>query len=410
MWLRIDVGGSKLAALADGAGAPLQGTWSGAWTPSGDAARDVARIVAEARRLLDAAGRGAAPRAVGVCAPGPLDSREGVVQGPPNLPGWRDVPLVAWLEREFGCPVALENDANAAALAEWQARSPRPASLVYLTLSTGIGAGLVLDGRLYRGARDLAGEIGHAPVVWDGEPCACGLRGASRPTRAARPGRAGCADRARGGRVAALAGGRSAGSSHVAAAAGDARALELERWNEHLARALVAIAAFAPDAISLGTIACAAGERSALARAAGGADLAALAAEVARAARVRRCVAVHAALAVAALAASRPVEQGRLKSAAARKARSARSEPKARKGPAKRGEMAGQQSQGRPARALRVLRQSATARATSECAHRQRGAHESSKRAATARSLRCDAVLVWIARIISVTASLFEVM
>ena len=271
MWLGIDVGGSKLAfALADGPGAPLRGTRRLAWTPSGDAARDVDRIVAEARGLLHAEG-GGAPGALGVCAPGPLDSRKGVVQGPPNLPGWRDVPLVAWLAREFGCPVALENDANAAALAEWQARTPRPGSLVYLTLSTGVGAGLVLDGRLYRGARDLAGEVGHAPVVWDGDPCACGLRGCleasvggaawTRRLRAIAPER---------GRVAALAGGRGAvDPSHVVAAAreGDAFALaELERWNEHLARALVAVAfAYAPDVISLGTIASAAGEALCLA-------------------------------------------------------------------------------------------------------------------------------------------------
>ncbi|HVH20096.1 MAG TPA: ROK family protein [Myxococcota bacterium] len=271
MWLGIDVGGSKLAlALADGANAPLRASRRQAWTPSGDAARDVALLVAEARRLLDGEG-GAALRALGVCAPGPLDSQAGIVHGPPNLPGWRDVPLVSWLEREFGCAVALENDANAAALAEWQARTPRPASLVYLTLSTGVGAGLVLDGRLYRGAHDLAGEVGHAPIVWDGELCACGLRGCleayvggaawTRRLRAIAPDT---------GRVAALAGGPGAvRPEHVVLAAreGDAFArAELERWNEHLSHALVAIAfAYAPEVISLGTIASAAGEALCLA-------------------------------------------------------------------------------------------------------------------------------------------------
>jgi glucokinase len=267
MWLGIDIGGSKLAlALADGAGAPLRATRRLAWTPSGDAARDLGVIVTEARRLLAGEGGGARPRALGVCVPGPLDSQSGVVEGPPNLPGWRDVRLVALLEREFACAVALENDANAAALAEWQARTPRPASLVYLTLSTGVGAGLVLDGRLYRGARDLAGEVGHAPIVWDGEPCACGLRGCLE----AYVGGAAWTRRLRqiapeAGRVAALAGGRGAvRPEHVVAAAreGDAFArAELERWNEYLARALVAIAfALAPEVISLGTIASGAGE------------------------------------------------------------------------------------------------------------------------------------------------------
>jgi len=266
MWLGIDIGGSKLAlVLADGTGAPLRATRRLAWTPSGDAARDLGVIVGEARRLL-ADGGGARLRALGVCVPGPLDSRSGIVEGPPNLPGWRDVPLAALLEREFGCAVALENDANAAALAEWQARAPRPASLVYLTLSTGVGAGLVLDGRLYRGMHDLAGEVGHAPVVWDGEPCACGLRGCLE----AYVGGAAWTRRLRriapeSGRVAELAGGREAvRPEHVVAAAreGDAFALsEVERWNEHLSRALVAVAfAFAPEVISLGTIASAMGE------------------------------------------------------------------------------------------------------------------------------------------------------
>jgi len=272
MWLGIDIGGSKLAfALGDPRDAALRASRRLPWTPSGDPRRDFEILLTEARKLLAEAGAKAAPSAVGVSAPGPLDSAGGVVQGPPNLPGWRDVPLVDWLRRELGCPVALENDANAAALAEWQARAPRVASLVYLTLSTGIGAGLVLDGRLYRGARDLAGEIGHAPLVWDGEPCGCGRRGCleayvggaawTRRLRAQTPPTS---------RVAALAGGVAGVSpEHVVSAAreGDAFALvELERWNELLSRALVSVAyAFAPDVIALGTIASAAGEALCLA-------------------------------------------------------------------------------------------------------------------------------------------------
>jgi len=272
MWLGIDIGGSKLAfALGDPRDGALRATRRLPWTPSGDPRRDFETLLTEVRRLLAEADEKGAPSAVGVSAPGPLDSASGVVQGPPNLPGWRDVPLVDWLRRELGCPVALENDANAAALAEWQARAPRVASLVYLTLSTGVGAGLVLDGRVYRGARDLAGEIGHAPIVWDGEPCGCGQRGCleayvggaawTRRLRAQTPPTS---------RVAALAGSVAAvRPEHVVSAAreGDAFALaELERWNELLSRALVGIAyAFAPDVIALGTIASAAGEALSLA-------------------------------------------------------------------------------------------------------------------------------------------------
>jgi len=269
MRLGIDVGGSKLAfALAEPRSGRLVASRRRAWTPSGDAERDLAAIVSGARELLEETSLPTgALEAVGVCAPGPLDADAGVVQGPPNLPGWQQVPLVQRLEQELGCPVALENDANAAALAEWRARRGRGvASLVYLTLSTGVGAGLVLDGHLVRGAQGLAGELGHVPVVWDGEPCACGLRGCLE----AYVGGAAWTRRLRSlapeeSRVVSLAGTRSQITpEHVleAARAGDGFALrELERWNEHLARALVAIAmGFAPEVIVLGTIATAAGE------------------------------------------------------------------------------------------------------------------------------------------------------
>jgi glucokinase len=274
MRLGIDVGGSKLAfALAEPRAGRLVASRRLAWTPSGDAERDLAVIVAGARDLL---GETEVPtgalEAVGVCAPGPLDADAGIVQGPPNLPGWQEVLLVRHLEQELGCPVALENDANAAALAEWRARRGRGvASLVYLTLSTGVGAGLVLDGHLHRGAQGLAGELGHVPVVWDGEPCACGQRGCLE----AYVGGAAWTRRLRSlapeeSRVVSLAGTRSQVTPvHVveAARAGDAFALrELERWNEHLARALVAIAfSLAPEVIVLGTIATAAGEALCLA-------------------------------------------------------------------------------------------------------------------------------------------------
>jgi glucokinase len=271
MWLGIDIGGSKLAlALAEPGGGRLVRWRRLPWTPSGDAGRDLGAILAAVRALRDEAG-GAPLEAAGVCAPGPLDADTGVVQAPPNLPGWRDVPLALLLRSELGCPVALENDANAAALAEWRARSPRVESLVYLTLSTGVGAGIVCDGRLLRGARGLAGELGHAPVVWDGEPCACGQRGCLE----AYVGGAAWTRRLRRltpptSQVAALAGGSDvARPEHVVAAArsGDAFALaELARWNEHLARALVAIAyTLAPEVIALGTIASAAGEALCLA-------------------------------------------------------------------------------------------------------------------------------------------------
>ena len=100
--------------------------------------------------------------AIGISCGGPLDSKKGIIQSPPNLPGWDEVPIVKWFEKTYGVPAFLENDANACALAEWYwGNGKGSSSLVFLTFGTGLGAGLILDGRLFRGACGLAGEIGH---------------------------------------------------------------------------------------------------------------------------------------------------------------------------------------------------------------------------------------------------------
>ncbi|MCS7236057.1 MAG: ROK family protein [Armatimonadota bacterium] len=118
------------------------------------------------------------PGKVGVAVPGPLSVRDGVVFEPPNLHGWKDVPLQRMLQERLGRAVVLENDANAAGLGEWWRGAGRGSRhLVYLTVSTGVGGGLVLDGRLYRGATDTAGEIGHVVVDPAGPVCSCGRRG-----------------------------------------------------------------------------------------------------------------------------------------------------------------------------------------------------------------------------------------
>lgn len=100
--------------------------------------------------------------AIGISCGGPLDSRRGVVMSPPNLPGWDDVPVTEFFRERFGVPVALQNDANACALAEYAYGSGRGVrNLVFMTFGTGLGAGIVIDGRLYSGTNDNAGEIGH---------------------------------------------------------------------------------------------------------------------------------------------------------------------------------------------------------------------------------------------------------
>jgi glucokinase len=112
---------------------------------------------------------------IGIASPGPLDPRTGVVIAPPNLPGWDNVPLRDIMSQEFGLPVFVNNDANLAALAEYRFGAGRGASdLVYLTISTGIGGGIICGGQLALGAHGLAGEPGHATVKPAGPRCNCG--------------------------------------------------------------------------------------------------------------------------------------------------------------------------------------------------------------------------------------------
>jgi len=114
--------------------------------------------------------------AIGV--PGPVDSGQGVVEGAPNLPGWARVPVRDRLERMLGCRCLIEHDANLGALAEHRRGTGRGTQdFVYVTVSTGIGAGLILGGQLYRGHRGSAGEFGHMVIVPDGPLCNCGNRG-----------------------------------------------------------------------------------------------------------------------------------------------------------------------------------------------------------------------------------------
>ncbi|MDR2135492.1 MAG: ROK family protein [Treponema sp.] len=115
--------------------------------------------------------------ALGVSCGGPLDSAKGIVQSPPNLPGWDNVPITAMLEQRFSLPAFIENDANACALAEWYYGAGRGCkNMIFLTFGTGLGAGLILDGKLYRGAGGLAGELGHVRMSEDG-PLGYGKRG-----------------------------------------------------------------------------------------------------------------------------------------------------------------------------------------------------------------------------------------
>jgi glucokinase len=115
---------------------------------------------------------------IGIGAPGPVIPAEGAVIEPPNLPGWDKVPLRDIFQDEFGKPVIVENDANAAAIAEnLMGAGKGSQNMIYITVSTGIGGGLILNGKLYTGARGTAGEVGHMIVKDMGNECSCGARG-----------------------------------------------------------------------------------------------------------------------------------------------------------------------------------------------------------------------------------------
>ena len=102
------------------------------------------------------------PDAIGISCGGPLDSKRGVIQSPPNLQGWDNVAIVQQIEEHYGVPTHLQNDANACAVAEWKFGAGKGKSnVIFLTFGSGLGAGLILDGRLYSGTNDNAGEVGH---------------------------------------------------------------------------------------------------------------------------------------------------------------------------------------------------------------------------------------------------------
>jgi glucokinase len=263
--LGIDVGGTKAVIVAARAsGEILAETRIEQWA-SGDWERDLETLAEQGLQILAEAGASSADvSTLGLSVPGPLDVRAGRVIEAPNLPGWVDVPIVARLRQVFDVPILLENDANAAALAEWRFGAGQGArNLIYLTMSTGIGAGLILDGRLYRGATYQAGEVGHVPVVPGGRKCSCGLRGCLE----AYTGGAAIAEMIREDleagvetSIRSLADGDPARVSAAlwveALRAGDAYAEQLrERFLDHLAQGIaLLLPIFDPERVVLGTI------------------------------------------------------------------------------------------------------------------------------------------------------------
>lgn len=170
----VDIGGTKIAAgLVDDAAQV-----SGGITLPTLAAAPLEESLEQVFRAIDHCLRPEV-RAIGVCAPGPLNPKTGVVLNPPNLPHWRNVELASILARRYGLPCRVENDANAAGLAEVLFGAARGQdSVFYVTWSTGIGAGIILNGKIYHGKNGAAAEGGHVSIDWrSSEICNCGTPG-----------------------------------------------------------------------------------------------------------------------------------------------------------------------------------------------------------------------------------------
>ena len=175
----IDIGGTKLATVvADGTGTILKKIRKPTWAERGPhhAVECLLEMVEQTIRLAELKRENIS--GIGVSCGGPLDTKTGVVYSPPNLPGWDAFPLKESIEAEFHVPTIIENDANASALAEWRFGGGRGYNYVlYMTMSTGIGGGIVANGQIYHGANDSAGEVGHQILLPDGPLCGCGQRG-----------------------------------------------------------------------------------------------------------------------------------------------------------------------------------------------------------------------------------------
>ena len=173
----VDVGGTKVAAGLVNAGGEIIKHARTPMVATGSAASGLAAVNAAIQQVLE----GTSDRkitAIGICSPGPLDPKTGVVINPPNLPCWRNFPLADEVQALHKVPVKVDNDANAAALAEVKWGAGRGyKNVFYGTVGTGIGTGIIFDGRIYHGRTGAAAEGGHMGIDIHGPRCGCGKKG-----------------------------------------------------------------------------------------------------------------------------------------------------------------------------------------------------------------------------------------
>jgi glucokinase len=174
LFLGVDIGGTKVAAGLVNARGQILTRARHPMSARGTAAEGLAAV----HSAIAAARQDRRPAAIGISSPGPLDPRRGIVLNPPNLPCWRNFPLARAVEKSTHLPTRVDNDANAAALAEARWGAGRGfAAVLYATLGTGIGTGLILDGKIYHGRTGAAVEGGHLSLDARGALCGCGRRG-----------------------------------------------------------------------------------------------------------------------------------------------------------------------------------------------------------------------------------------
>ncbi len=162
MLLGFDIGGTKCAVLiGEMRGERIEIVQKQVMPTDRPVYEMIEALFVSAERMLESQGS-ATLEGIGISCGGPLSSKRGMILSPPNLTGWDNVPIVKMTEERFGKRTLLQNDANACAMAEWKFGAGMGYhNLIFLTFGTGMGAGLILDGRLYSGTTDLAGEVGH---------------------------------------------------------------------------------------------------------------------------------------------------------------------------------------------------------------------------------------------------------
>ena len=242
-FLGIDIGGTKCAVCIGDATGTITDRRQFTTVPEPDAV--LAELDRQAGELLAAYGPVCA---VGISCGGPLDSTAGVILSPPNLPNWDRVQIVDFFEERLGVPAFLQNDANACALAEWKHGAGRGSrNMIFCTMGTGFGCGLILNGKLYEGTNGNAGELGHVRLTPDG-PMGYGKAGSVEGYC----GGSGIAELAR------IRLGRKVSAKDLALAARQGETGELavyEEVGEKLGRALaVAMDLLNPECIVIGSI------------------------------------------------------------------------------------------------------------------------------------------------------------